>query len=148
MKHYKWFEPRWSLCKADPFTQKWLERKKKSIRRWNMIVLARTSCRLNGTGVRFVPFRCPRQLTGMLNHSGWVYCLALVGLLWTVAHASVNSAEIIKSDPKKNPYFGNHLFCKTRTDYASKPFVQEFATGKNFSFRPCLHGVGDPGLVG
>ena len=81
---------------------------------------ARTSCRLKGPGVRFVPHRCPRQLTGTLNHSGWVYCLALIGLLWTVAHASVTSAEIIKSDPKKNPYFGKHLSRKTRTDYASK----------------------------
>ena len=30
---------------------------------------------------------------------------------------------------EKNPYFGTHLFCKTRTDY-----VQDFGTGKNFRF--------------
>ena len=35
---------------------------------------------------------------------------------------------------EKNPYFGKHLFCKTRTDYAYKLRVQDFATGKNLSF--------------
>ena len=35
---------------------------------------------------------------------------------------------------EKNPCFGKHLFCKTRTDYAYKLRVQYFATGKNFSF--------------
>ena len=35
---------------------------------------------------------------------------------------------------EKNPYFGKHLFCKTKTDYAYKLRVQDFATGKNFSF--------------
>ena len=34
---------------------------------------------------------------------------------------------------EKNPYFGKHLFCKTRTDYAYKLRVQDFATGKNLS---------------
>ena len=36
---------------------------------------------------------------------------------------------------EKNPYFGKHLFCKTKTDY--KLHVQDFATGKNFSFNQC-----------
>ena len=35
---------------------------------------------------------------------------------------------------EKNPYFGKHLFCKTKTDYVYKLRVQDFATGKNFSF--------------
>ena len=38
---------------------------------------------------------------------------------------------------EKNPYFGKHLFRKTRTDYACKFRVQDFATGKNFSFNQC-----------
>ena len=38
---------------------------------------------------------------------------------------------------EKNPYFGKHLFCKTKTDYAYKLRVQDFATGKNFSFNHC-----------
>ena len=38
---------------------------------------------------------------------------------------------------EKNPYFGKHLFCKTKTDYAYKVSVQDFATGKNFSFNHC-----------
>ena len=38
---------------------------------------------------------------------------------------------------KKNPYFGKHLFCKTKTDYAYKLRVQDFSTGKNFSFDQC-----------
>ena len=38
---------------------------------------------------------------------------------------------------EKNPYFGKHLFCKTKTDYAYKLRVQDFATGKNFSFYQC-----------
>ena len=38
---------------------------------------------------------------------------------------------------EKNPYFGKHLFCKTRTDYAYKLRVQDFATGKNLSFNQC-----------
>ena len=37
----------------------------------------------------------------------------------------------------KNPYFGKHLFCKIKTDYAYKLRVQDFATGKNFSFNQC-----------
>ena len=32
---------------------------------------------------------------------------------------------------------GMHLFCKTKTDYAYKLRVQDFATGKNFSFNQC-----------
>ena len=39
---------------------------------------------------------------------------------------------------EKNPYFGRHLFCKTKTDYAYKLRVQDFATGKNFSFNQCF----------
>ena len=35
---------------------------------------------------------------------------------------------------EKNPNFGKHLICKTKTDYAYKLRVQDFATGKNFSF--------------
>ena len=35
---------------------------------------------------------------------------------------------------EKKPYFGKHLFCKTRTDNAYKLRVQDFATGKNLSF--------------
>ena len=36
---------------------------------------------------------------------------------------------------EENRYFGKHLFfCKTKTDYAYKLRVQDFATGKNFSF--------------
>ena len=38
---------------------------------------------------------------------------------------------------EKKPYFGKHLFCKTRTDYAYKLRVQDFATGKNLSFNQC-----------
>ena len=38
---------------------------------------------------------------------------------------------------EKNPYFGKHLFCKTKADYAYKLRVQDFATGKNFSFNQC-----------
>ena len=38
---------------------------------------------------------------------------------------------------EKNPYFGKYLFCKTKTDYAYKLRVQDFATGKNFSFYQC-----------
>ena len=34
---------------------------------------------------------------------------------------------------EKNPYFGKLLFCKTRSDYAYKLRVQDFATGKNLS---------------
>ena len=44
------------------------------------------------------------------------------------------SADILSD---KNPYFGKHLFCKTKTDYAYKLRVQDFATGKNFSFNQC-----------
>ena len=35
---------------------------------------------------------------------------------------------------KKNPYFGKHLFCKTKTDYACNLRVQDFATGKTREF--------------
>ena len=35
---------------------------------------------------------------------------------------------------EKNPYFGKHLCWKTRTDYAYKLRVQNFATGKNLCF--------------
>ena len=38
---------------------------------------------------------------------------------------------------EKNSYFGKHLFCKTKTDYTCKLHVQDFATGKNFSFDQC-----------
>ena len=38
---------------------------------------------------------------------------------------------------EKNPYFGKRLFCKTKTDYTCKLRVQDFATGKNFSFIQC-----------
>ena len=38
---------------------------------------------------------------------------------------------------EKNLYFGKHLFCKTKTDYTCKLHVQDFATGKNFSFDQC-----------
>ena len=38
---------------------------------------------------------------------------------------------------EKNPYFGKHLFCKTKTDYAYKHRVQDFATGKNVYFNQC-----------
>ena len=38
---------------------------------------------------------------------------------------------------EKNPYFGKHLFWKTRNDYTYKHRVQDFATGKNFSFNQC-----------
>ena len=34
-------------------------------------------------------------------------------------------------------FFGKHLYFKTRTDYAYKLRVQDFATGKNFSFNHC-----------
>ena len=40
---------------------------------------------------------------------------------------------------EKNPYFGKHLFCKTKTDYAYKLRVQDFATSKNFSFNQCSY---------
>ena len=39
---------------------------------------------------------------------------------------------------EKNPYFGKHFFCKTKTDYEYKLRVQDFATGKNFSFNQCF----------
>ena len=38
---------------------------------------------------------------------------------------------------EKNPYFGEHLFYKTKTDYAYKLRVQDVATLKNFSFNQC-----------
>ena len=38
---------------------------------------------------------------------------------------------------EKNPYFGIHLFCETKTDYAYKLRVQDVATGKNASFNQC-----------
>ena len=38
---------------------------------------------------------------------------------------------------EKNPYFGKHLFCKTKTDYAYKLRAQDFATSRNFSFSQC-----------
>ena len=44
------------------------------------------------------------------------------------------SADILS---EKNPYFGKHLFCKTKSDYAYKLRVQDFATGKIFSFNKC-----------
>ena len=39
----------------------------------------------------------------------------------------------------ENRIFGKDLYCKTRTasDYAYKLRVQDFATGKNFSFNQC-----------
>ena len=38
---------------------------------------------------------------------------------------------------EKKSYFRKHLFCKTKTGYAYKVRVQDFATGKNFSFNQC-----------
>ena len=38
---------------------------------------------------------------------------------------------------REKPVFWRHLFCKTKTDYAYKLRVQDFATGKNFSFNQC-----------
>ena len=39
---------------------------------------------------------------------------------------------------REKPVFWRHLFCKTKTDYAYKKLrVQDFATGKNFSFNQC-----------
>ena len=35
--------------------------------------------------------------------------------------------------------FGKHLFCKTKTDHAYKLRVQDFVTGKNFSFNQCSY---------
>ena len=36
---------------------------------------------------------------------------------------------------REKPFFGKHLYCRTRTDYTLiKLRVQDFATGKNFSF--------------
>ena len=35
---------------------------------------------------------------------------------------------------EKSPYFGRHLFCKTKTNYMYKLRVQDFATGNNLSF--------------
>ena len=40
---------------------------------------------------------------------------------------------------RKNPYFEKHLFCKTRTDYAYKLRVQDFATGKNLCLISALN---------
>ena len=37
---------------------------------------------------------------------------------------------------KKKPHFGKQFFCKTKADYAYKFRVQDFATGRNFSFNP------------
>ena len=34
---------------------------------------------------------------------------------------------------EKSPYFGRHFFCKTKSNYACKLRVQDFATGKNLS---------------
>ena len=39
---------------------------------------------------------------------------------------------------EKNPYSGKHFFCKTKTDYAYKLHVQDFVTGKKFSFNQCF----------
>ena len=41
---------------------------------------------------------------------------------------------------EKNAYFGQHLLCKTATDYTRVKLhihVQGFTTGKNFSFNQC-----------
>ena len=39
---------------------------------------------------------------------------------------------------EKNPHFGKRFFfCKTKTDYACKLRIQDFVTGKNFSFNQC-----------
>ena len=38
---------------------------------------------------------------------------------------------------EKNPHFGKYLFCKTKIDYTDKLRVQDFTTGKNFSFNQC-----------
>ena len=39
--------------------------------------------------------------------------------------------------PKKNPYFEQHLFAKQELITRARLLVQEFATGKNFSFNQC-----------
>ena len=39
--------------------------------------------------------------------------------------------------PKKNPYFEQHLFAKQELITRARRLVQEFATGKNFSFNQC-----------
>ena len=39
---------------------------------------------------------------------------------------------------EKNQCFGKNLFCKTKTDYTCKLPVEDFATGRNFSFNQCL----------
>ena len=38
---------------------------------------------------------------------------------------------------EKNPYFGKHLFAKQELITRARPRVQDFATGKNFSFNQC-----------
>ena len=38
---------------------------------------------------------------------------------------------------QEKPVFWKASFCKTKTDYAYKLRVQDFATGKNFSFNQC-----------
>ena len=40
---------------------------------------------------------------------------------------------------EKNSYFGKQLFCKTRTDYAYKLRVQDFATCKNLCLSSALN---------
>ena len=38
---------------------------------------------------------------------------------------------------EKNPYFGKHLFAKQELITRARLRVQDFATGKNFSFNQC-----------
>ena len=38
---------------------------------------------------------------------------------------------------REKPVFRKAFFCKTKTDYAFKLRVQDFATGQNFSFNQC-----------
>ena len=47
-------------------------------------------------------------------------------------HASMNLKKVL------SPYFGKYLFCKTKIDYTYKLRVQDFATGKNFSFNHAM----------
>ena len=60
---------------------------------------------------------------------------------WNLKNLSKHAVLIFVAWPdilsEKNPYFGKPFFCKTKTDYVSKLRVQDFATGKNFSFNQC-----------
>ena len=65
------------------------------------------------------PFPCPLKLEKSLETCG------------------VNFCRLTGHFKRENPYFGKPFFCKTKTDYVSKLRVQDFATGKNFSFNQC-----------